>query len=179
MSALRLAASEPFARTLFSRLAPAAKGSLLAVPLSLMAGAKEFDDEDDLDTNLKQAGARAAADLGSTAALSALGAALFGIPTGGAGAPIGAVALPTIAGALGFQDKIGEAAADFFNLSREEKIKRKLKEAALYRDFDQETANMNEARMRRLLAQQIQAQQAANLQAEGAANLNNLLNIGY
>lgn len=172
MSALRLAGSAPFARTLFSRLAPTAKGALLAVPLSLMSGAKEFDDEDDLGTNIKQAGARATADLASTAALSALGGFLFG-------GPIGAIGLPAVAGALGFQDKIGEAAADFFNLSREEKIKRKLKEAALYRDFDQETANMNEARMRRLLAQQIQAQQAANLQAEGAANLNNLLNIGY
>tara|TARA_Y100000592_G_C5445550_1_gene305823 strand:+ start:159 stop:674 length:516 start_codon:yes stop_codon:yes gene_type:complete len=171
MADLRLAGSEPFKRTLLQRLGPVGKTGVLAVPLSLAAGAQEFDDEEDLGTNIKQAGARAGADLATTLALAKIGA-LFG-------GPIGAVGLPTAAAVLGVQDKIGAAAADIFNMSTEDKIKKKLREAALYRDFDQETANMNEERMRRILAQQIRAQQNAQLQSEGAANLNTLLNIGY
>ena len=64
-------------------------------------------------------------------------------------------------------------------LLKKKAFKKKLKEAALYRDFQQDTADMNEERMRRILAQQIRAQQNAQLQSEGAANLNQLLNIGY
>jgi hypothetical protein len=179
MSDLRLAASQPFARNLFSRLSPVGRSSLLAVPFSLAAGAKEFGDDDDLETNIKQGLARSTADLGSNVALATLGAALFGVPTGGAGAPIGAIALPAIASLFGLQDEAGKAAASIFNKSKAEKLREKLDLKRIEREFDFETAQMNEDRMRRLLAQQIQAQQNANLQAEGAANLNNLLNIGY
>jgi hypothetical protein len=171
MADLRLAGSEPFKRNLLQRLGPVGKSGVIAVPLSLAAGAKEFDDEEDLGTNIKQAGARAGADLLTNLALIKVGALM--------GGPIGAVGLPTAAALLGVQDEVGKAAADFFNMSTEDKIKKKLREAALYRDFDQETANMNEERMRRILAQQIRAQQNAQLQSEGAANLNTLLNIGY
>ena len=179
MSDLRLAGSAPFAQTLFSRLSPVGRSSLLAVPFSIAAGAKEFGDDDDLETNIKQGLARSTADLGSNVALAALGAALFGLPTGGAGAPLGAVALPAVAGFFGLQDEVGKAAASIFNKSKKEKLQEKLDLKRLERDFDQETADMNEQRMRRLLAQQIRAQQAANMQAEGAQHLNNLLNIGY
>ena len=120
MSDLRLAGSAPFAQTLFSRLSPVGRSSLLAVPFSIAAGAKEFGDDDDLETNIKQGLARSTADLGSNVALAALGAALFGLPTGGAGAPIGAVALPAVAGFFGLQDEVGKAAASIFNKSKKE-----------------------------------------------------------
>ena len=179
MSDLRLAGSAPFARTLFSRLSPIGRSSLLAVPFSIAAGAQEFGDDDDLGTNIKQGLARTTADLGTNVALATLGAALFGLPTGGAGAPIGAVALPAVAAFFGIQDEVGKAAASIFNESEKDKLKKKLDLKRLERDFNQETADMNEQRMRRLLAQQIRAQQSANMQAEGAQHLNNLLNIGY
>lgn len=174
MADLRLAASEPFKRTLLQRLGPVGRSGLFAVPLALGAGAEEFDDEEDLGTNIKQAGARATTDLATNLALAKIGALISG-PF----APVGAVALPVAASLFGVQENLGKAAADIFNMSTEDKIKKKLREAKLYRDFDQDTADMNEERMRRILAQQIRAQQMANLQAEGAANLNNLLNIGY
>jgi hypothetical protein len=102
----RLAASPGFFKAASEKLMkPKVGGSLAGLALlgSVLNASQEFDGED-VGLDASQASGRFLGDFGTTGALALAG--------GVVGGPLGAVALPAVAGLVGVQDKFGQAGAN-------------------------------------------------------------------